>query len=71
MNTNDLHEKFDAHVVQESDEAIEKLGDQVYTLEENDKLRGKFDHVREDDITEKERLEALSAALENVSAISF
>ena len=31
MNTNNLHEKFDAHLVQESDEVIEKLGDQVYT----------------------------------------
>jgi hypothetical protein len=44
----------------------------VYTLEEeNDKLRDEFDRVREDDIAERERLEALSAALKDVCAFSF
>ena len=44
------------------------MGDQVYTLEEeNDKLRDEFEHVREDEGAERERLEALSAALKDVS----
>ncbi|KAF7974233.1 hypothetical protein HWV62_13114 [Athelia sp. TMB] len=78
-NTNDLHEKFEqalAHLEQESDdkdneiaannEEIQKLGDQVYALEEeNDKIRDEFDRIREDDIAERERLEALSAALKD------
>jgi hypothetical protein len=39
----------------------------VYTLEEeNDKLRDEFEHVREDEGAERERLEALSAALKDV-----
>ncbi|KZP16088.1 hypothetical protein FIBSPDRAFT_749256 [Athelia psychrophila] len=76
-NTNDLHEKFEqalAHLEQESDdkdseiaannEEIQKLGDQVYALEEeNDKIRDEYDRLREDDISERERLAALSAAL--------
>lgn len=84
-NTNDLHEKFEqalAHLEQESDEKdneiavnneeIQKLGDQVYTLEEeNDKLRDEFERVREDDIAERERLEALSAALKDVSLFTL
>jgi regulator of replication initiation timing len=63
VNTNDLHEKFEqalAHLVQELDEKItanngeiQRLGHQVYTLEEeNDKLRDELDHVREDDIAD-------------------
>ena len=80
-NTNDLHEKFEqalTHLEQESDEIaannkeIQKLRDLVYSLEEeNDKLRDKFDRVREDDITERGRLVALSAALKDVCALSF
>lgn len=80
-NTNDLHEKFEAalgHLEEESEqkeeeiaannEEIQKLGDQVYALEEeNDKLRDEFERVREDDIAERERLEALAAALKDVS----
>ena len=80
-----MHEKFEqalAHLEQESDdkdneiaannEEIQKLGDQVYALEEeNDKIRDEFDRIREDDIAERERLEALSAALKDVSLNAF
>jgi cell division protein FtsB len=54
-----------------NNEEIQKLGHQVYTLEEeNNKLRDEFDCVREDDIAERERLEALSAALKDEGAFS-
>jgi cell division protein FtsB len=64
--------------VQESDreiaansEEIQKLGHQVYTLEEeNDNLRDEFDCVREDDIAERERLEALLTSLKDEGAFS-
>lgn len=78
-NTNDLHEKFEqalAHLEQESDETdneiatnnkgIQKLGDLVYMLEENDKLRDEFERVRQDEGAERDRLEALSTALKDV-----
>ena len=71
MNTNNLHEKFKqalAHLEQESDEKdgeitannkeIQKLEEQVYALEENDQIR--------EEEQERERLEALSAALKDV-----
>ena len=77
---NDLHEKFEQtlmHLVQEPDEEfaannkeVPKLGDQIYTLEENDKLRDKFDRVKDDDIM-GERLEVLLAELKDVCAFSF
>ena len=41
---------------------VQKLVNQIYTLEENDKLRDEFDRVRDDDIAGG-RLEVLSAAL--------
>lgn len=83
-NTNDLHAKFEAtlqHLEKEAEEKdaeleaanreIEKLGEQVYLLEvDNDRL--KEEHVRqlEDDAVERERLEALAAALkEKVSTL--
>ena len=84
-NTNDLHEKFEAalgHLEGEAEqreeeiaannEEIQKLGDQVYALEEeNDKLREEFERIREDDVAERERLGALSAALKDVGVKSF
>ena len=43
------------------------MGEQVYTLEEeNDRIRDEFDRFREDEGGERERLEALSAALKDV-----
>ncbi|OBZ75317.1 Anucleate primary sterigmata protein B [Grifola frondosa] len=76
-NTDELHDKFEAalaHLERESEEKdaeieagnreIEKLGAQVYLLEEeNDRLKEESDRIREDEAVERERLEALSAAL--------
>jgi hypothetical protein len=75
-NTNDLHEKFEqalAHLEQESfkkdggitanHEEIQKLGEQVYALAENDRIRKEFERVRENEGGERE---ALSAALKDV-----
>jgi hypothetical protein len=77
-NTNDLHGKFEqalAHLEQESDdkdgeiaannEEVQKFGEQVYALEENVRIREEFERVREEG-GERERLEALSAALKDV-----
>lgn len=79
-NTDDLHTKFEAalaHLEQEAEEkdqeiesmnqALEKLGEQIYVLEdENDKMKEDADRIREDESAERERLEALSAALKDV-----
>ncbi|EGN96476.1 hypothetical protein SERLA73DRAFT_170829 [Serpula lacrymans var. lacrymans S7.3] len=76
-NTNDLHAKFEAalaHLEREAEDKdaeisatnreIEKLGEQVYLLEEeNDKLKEESDRIREEEAVERERLEALAAAL--------
>ncbi|KAG9317962.1 hypothetical protein JVU11DRAFT_14 [Chiua virens] len=76
-NTNELHAKFEAtlqHLEKEAEEKdaeieaanreIEKLSDQVYLLEEeNDRIKEEGDRLREDDAVERERLEALAAAL--------
>ncbi|KIK25320.1 hypothetical protein PISMIDRAFT_642324 [Pisolithus microcarpus 441] len=76
-NTNDLHAKFEAtlqHLEKEAEEKdaeleaanreIEKLGEQVYLLEvENDRLKEEHDRQLEDEAIERERLEALAAAL--------
>ena len=77
---NNPHKKFEqtlVHLVQELDKEVaannkevQKLGDQIYMPEENDKLRDKFDRVKDDDIT-GERLEVLSAELKDVCAFSF
>jgi len=83
-NTNDLHNKFEsalAHLEQESDqkdaeleslqETIDKLGEQIYQLEdENDRLKEEHERMREEEVAERERLEALSAALKEVSCLS-
>ena len=80
-NTDDLHEKFEvalAHLERESEEKdaeieaanreIEKLGVQVYHLEEeNERIREEAQRIREDDSVERERLEALTNALKDVS----
>ena len=66
------------HLQQESEEKdaeieaanreIEKLGHQVYILEEeNERIKEVSDRLREDEAIERERLEALSAALKDVS----
>ncbi|KAH7883401.1 hypothetical protein F5I97DRAFT_1930960 [Phlebopus sp. FC_14] len=83
-NTNDLHAKFEAtlqHLEKEAEEKdaeleaanreIEKLADQVYLLEEeNDRIKEGSERLREDDAVERERLEALAAALkEKVSTL--
>ena len=67
------------HLQQESEEKdaeieaanreIEKLGHQVYMLEEeNERIKEASDRLREDEAVERERLEALSAALKDVSS---
>ncbi|KAL4245899.1 hypothetical protein ABKN59_009564 [Abortiporus biennis] len=75
--TSELHEKFEvalAHLERESDEKdaeieaanreIEKLGEQVYSLEEEiEHIRAESDRIRSDEAVERERLEALTAAL--------
>ena len=79
-NTNDLHAKFEtafAQLEQESDqkdeeiesmqETIDKLGEQIYHLEdENDRLKEESDRLREEETAERDRLEALAAALKEV-----
>ncbi|ETW85083.1 hypothetical protein HETIRDRAFT_470129 [Heterobasidion irregulare TC 32-1] len=76
-NTNILHEKFEAalaHLESESDEKdaeiaaanreIEELGQRIYELEEDsDELKKMSDRIREDEAVERDRLEALAAAL--------
>ncbi|PBK92643.1 hypothetical protein ARMGADRAFT_967153 [Armillaria gallica] len=76
-NTEDLHAKFEAalaHLEREAEEkdneietltdAVKELGEQVYNLEdERDRIRDAADRMREDDDAEKERLEAIQAAL--------
>ncbi|KAI0321295.1 hypothetical protein OF83DRAFT_1051431 [Amylostereum chailletii] len=76
-NTNALHEKFEAafaHLERESEEKdgeiaeanreIEQLGHRIYELEEdNEELRQLNDRAREEDAVDRERLEALTAAL--------
>jgi septation ring formation regulator EzrA len=46
---------------------IDKLGEDIYILEdENDKIKEEAERLREDEAVERERLEALSAALKEV-----
>ena len=63
-----------AHLEEESDqkdleleslqETIDKLGEQIYHLEdENDRLKEEHERMREEEVAERDRLEALSAAL--------
>src|ERR1700744_4412712 len=81
-NTNALHDKFEAalaHLEQEAEEKdeeialanreIEQLGHRIYELEEDaEELKRINDRAREDEMIERERLEALTAALKEVSA---
>lgn len=83
-NTNDLHDKFEAALAnleresEEKDEEIaaanrevEQLGHRIYELEEqHDELRKLNDRLREDEAVERERLEALTEALKDVSCHS-
>ncbi|KII89526.1 hypothetical protein PLICRDRAFT_160873 [Plicaturopsis crispa FD-325 SS-3] len=76
-NTDDLHAKFEAalaHLEQEMEDKdseienanrdIERLGEQVYLLEEEgERLKEELEHVREEEGVERDRLEALTAAL--------
>ncbi|KAJ7713473.1 hypothetical protein DFH07DRAFT_1068670 [Mycena maculata] len=78
-NTDDLHSKFEAalaHLEEETEakdaeieamqQTIDKLGEQIYVLEdENDRMKEDSDRLREDEAAERERLEALSAALKD------
>jgi predicted nucleic acid-binding Zn-ribbon protein len=84
-NTNDLHAKFEtafAQLEQESDqkdeeiesmqETIDKLGEQIYHLEdENDRLKEESDRLREEEAAERDRLEALAAALKEVCSLQL
>ena len=79
-NTDDLHAKFEAALahleqdaeekdveIQAANEAIEKLSEQIYVLEdENDRLKEESQRTRDDEAAERDRLEALSAALKEV-----
>lgn len=79
-NTNDLHMKYETafgDLEQEIDrkdvelenfqDAMDKLGEQVYQLEdENERLKEEHQRLRDDEATERERLEALSEALKEV-----
>ncbi|KAH9003339.1 hypothetical protein EDB86DRAFT_2826505 [Lactarius hatsudake] len=83
LNTNTLHDKFEAalaHLEQEAEEKdeeialanreIEQLGHRIYELEEDaEELKRINDRAREDEMVERERLEALTAALKEVRAI--
>ena len=82
-NTNALHDKFEAalaHLEQDAEEKdeeialanreIEQLGHRIYELEEDaEELKRINDRAREDEMIERERLEALTAALKEVRAI--
>ena len=79
-NTNNLHTKFEAtlaHLEQEAEdkdaelravnEEIEHLGKQVYALEEDaDRVSEEHEHLREEEAAEREALEALASALNDV-----
>ncbi|THH06408.1 hypothetical protein EW146_g9618 [Bondarzewia mesenterica] len=81
-NTDTLHEKFEAalaHLEAESDEKdakiavanreIEQFGQRIYDIEEdNEELKTVSDQMREDEAIERERLEALAAALKETVA---
>jgi hypothetical protein len=80
-NTNDLHAKFEAALaqleqdcddkdaeLQAANQVIEKLSDQIYVLEdENDRLKEEAERLREEEAVERERLQALNAALKEVT----
>ena len=79
-NTTDLHEKFEtalAHLEREAEEKdaeiesanreIERLGQRVFELEDDlDNIRAESDKLRNDEATERERLETLVATLKDV-----
>ena len=79
-NTNALHDKFEAalaHLEREAEEKdeeialanreIEQLGHRIYELEEDaEELKRINDRAREDEMVERERLEALTTALKGV-----
>jgi septal ring factor EnvC (AmiA/AmiB activator) len=79
-NTNALHDKFEAalaHLEQEAEDKdeeiaianreIEQLGHRIYELEEDaEELKRINDRARDDEMVERERLEALTAALKEV-----
>ena len=83
-NTNALHDKFEAalaHLEQEAEEKdeeialanreIEQLGHRIYELEEDaEELKRINDRTREDEMVERERLEALTLALKEVRVLT-
>jgi chromosome segregation ATPase len=82
-NTNALHDKFEAalaHLEREAEEKdeeialanreIEQLGHRIYELEEDaEELKRINDRAREDEMVERERLQALTAALKEVCSL--
>ena len=82
-NTNALHDKFEAalaHLEREAEEKdeeialanreIEQLGHRIYELEEDaEELKRINDRAREDEMVERERLEALAVALKEVCTL--
>ena len=84
-NTNALHDKFEAalaHLEQEAEEKdeeialanreIEQLGHRIYELEEDaEELKRINDRTREDEMVERERLEALTVALKEVRGLAL
>lgn len=83
-NTNALHDKFEAalaHLERDAEEKdeeialanreIEQLGHRIYELEEDaEELKRINDRAREDEMVERERLEALAVALKEVRALA-
>ncbi|KAF8504365.1 hypothetical protein F5888DRAFT_1655142 [Russula emetica] len=81
-NTNALHDKFEAalaHLEKEAEDKddeiaianreVEQLGHRIYDLEEDaEELKRINDRAREDEMVERERLEALTAALKEKAA---
>ena len=58
--------------IEAANREIEKLGHQVYMLEEeNERVKEASDRLREDEAVERERLDALSAALKDVSSLTY
>lgn len=83
-NTDALHQKFEAALVhtereaEEKDEEIalanreiEQVGHRIYELEEDaEELKRINDRAREDEMVERERLEALAVALKEVGDLT-
>jgi septal ring factor EnvC (AmiA/AmiB activator) len=64
-----------AHLEEEAevkDRTIEKLGDQIYVLEdENDRMKEESERIRDEEAAERDRLEGLCAALKDVRRLAL